>query len=194
MQFERNPIQRFKDLFEIVSQNEIPESSATVLATATPDGQPSARVVLLKSCDDSGFVFYTNLASQKARELHDNPMAALCFYWPTLSVQVRAEGRTVLVSDAEADAYFASRPRGSQIGAWASKQSSVLASRSQLESAFEEYAKKYDGRDVPRPEFWSGFRLVPARIEFWQGRENRLHERHVYSRDGERWDVALLYP
>lgn len=193
-QNESDPIRRFQQLYEIVLQNDISEPSAVILATATPDGQPSARVVLLKGCDDRGFVFYTNLESRKAMELRANPHATLCFYWEQIQYQVRVEGQVELVPDRDADAYFAARPRGSQIAAWASRQSSKLSSRSELEARFDEYEKKFAGQKVPRPDFWSGFRLLHDRVEFWHRRENRLHERTVYTRTGDGWDLNFLYP
>jgi len=194
MSIEENPIQRFNRLFEQIRQEDQPESTAMVLATTTANGHPSARVVLLKACDEHGFVFYTNLHSRKGKELEENPFAALCFYWQTISTQVRVEGRTELVSNAEADAYFASRPRGSQVGAWASRQSDVLPNREQLLASFEAHKQKFEGREVPRPDFWSGYRLVPSKIEFWHGLENRLHERYAYSRNGKEWQMVLLNP
>lgn len=165
-----------------------------VLATVSADGKPSARVVLLKSFDARGFVFYTNLQSRKGVELRFNPNAALCFYWPPLARQVRIEGIVENVSDEDADAYFASRPRGAQIGAWASRQSTELVSRQELESRVKEFEQEFAGREVPRPPFWSGFRLVPERIEFWQSREDRLHDRLVFVRQGDTWTKGLLYP
>jgi pyridoxamine 5'-phosphate oxidase len=181
-------------MFEQAKKAIFPEPSAVVLATADAEGRPSARVVLLKGFDEHGFVFYTNLQSRKGNELQANPHAALCFYWSPLYQQVRVEGRIEIVSDAEADAYFATRPRGSQIGAWASKQSASLKSRDQLEADFQAVEKKFAGREVPRPPFWSGFRLIPERIEFWESRENRLHDRTVYTRENDEWILEKLYP
>jgi pyridoxamine 5'-phosphate oxidase len=165
-----------------------------VLATVGQDGRPSARVVLLKGFSPEGFVFYTNLESRKGRELRVHPSAALCFYWPRLHQQVRVEGTTEQVSDAQADAYFATRERGSQIGAWASTQSRPLSTRQELESRVEELTKRYAGKPIPRPPFWSGFRLIPDRIEFWNGRPNRLHDRVVYQRRAGTWSTGLLFP
>jgi pyridoxamine 5'-phosphate oxidase len=164
------------------------------LATATPDGKPSVRVVLLKGYDASGFVFYTNLESRKSRELLANPFAALCFYWEMLSYQVRIEGKTRPVPEEEADTYFQSRPRGSQIGAWASKQSRHLGTRTELNSAVSTIEARFSGRDIPRPEFWGGFKLIPDRYEFWKRGSDRLHERTLYRRIKNNWDVSLLYP
>ena len=189
-----DPIARFAKLFEQAKKAVAPEPTAVVLATADADGKPSARVVLLKGFDERGFVFYTNLTSRKGKELQANPQAALCFYWPPLYQQVRVEGKIEIVSDAEADAYFATRPFGSQIGAWASKQSEVLANREELEMQFKALEEKFAGREVPRPPFWSGFRVIPERIEFWESRENRLHDRTVYTRDNGEWVMEKLYP
>lgn len=167
------------------------------LATADDRGRPSVRMVLLKGVDERGFVFYTNLESRKAAELAENPHAALCFHWQPLEQQVRVEGPVTVVDPAEADEYFASRGRGSQIGAWASLQSRPLASRDELEARISEVEERFSGGEIPRPDFWSGFRVRPERIEFWSGRPSRLHERDVYTRDPadpERWKIGVLYP
>jgi pyridoxamine 5'-phosphate oxidase len=190
----RDPIQLFLEWIEEAKKTNLPEPTAVVLATVSPNGQPSARVVLLKDVDAQGFVFYTNLESQKARDLKMQPVAALCFYWPPLAKQVRVEGPVESVSDVEADAYFATRPRGAQIGAWASQQSAPLESRAELEARVKQFEEKFSGREAPRPEFWSGFRVIPQRIEFWQSRENRLHDRLVYERQGDGWTMQMLYP
>jgi pyridoxamine 5'-phosphate oxidase len=190
-----DPIDRFRELLERARAAHIPEPTAMALATATAEGVPSVRMVLLKDADPRGFVFYTNLGSRKACELAENPRAALCFHWQPLEVQVRVEGRVERVSTEEADAYFASRPRGSQIGAWASKQSTPLASREELVERIRSVSERYEGADVPRPDFWSGFRVVPERIEFWFGQPSRLHDREVYVRGAaEAWRVERLYP
>ncbi len=194
MQIETNPIKRFADLFEKMQKTDVQEPAAATLATATSDGKPSARVVLLKAFDENGFVFYTNLESRKALELRENPVAALCFYWEPIHYQVRVEGQVELVSEDEADDYFASRPRGSQIGAWASKQSSVLEKKRILMVRFLKYQKQFLGKQVPRPSFWSGFRLVPQQIEFWQRQENRLHVRELYMVHAGSWVRSKLYP
>jgi pyridoxamine 5'-phosphate oxidase len=165
-----------------------------VLSTVDEDGQPSSRFVLLKAVDDRGFVFYTNLKSRKAVALGANPHAALCFYWPVLGQQVRIEGRAEQVSDADADAYFATRPRDSQIGAWASRQSMPLASRQALDERVTEISERFKGAPVPRPPFWSGFRVVPRVIEFWTRDVARLHARERYERVGEDWSRTLLFP
>jgi pyridoxamine 5'-phosphate oxidase len=164
------------------------------LATADRNGRPSARMVLLRGADARGFAFFTNYTSRKARELTENPRAALCLHWPTLEEQIRIEGRVERVPDAESDEYFAGRPRGSQIGAWASDQSQVLPSRDTLDARYGEIERRFDGVPVTRPPFWGGFRLVPDRIEFWQGRGDRLHDRLVYLRDDNGWRTERLYP
>jgi pyridoxamine 5'-phosphate oxidase len=166
------------------------------LATATRDGQPSARTVLLKSCDERGFVFYTHLASRKGRDLHENPRAALLFHWKLLKqpVQVRIEGGVDIVSDIEAEEYFATRPRMSQIGAWASLQSETLDSRATFEARIADVERKFEGGDVPRPPGWTGYRVIPDGFEFWYGADFRLHERQRYDlRDGV-WSKRMLYP
>jgi len=190
----QNPIRRFAEVYAQVQKVVVPEPTAMVLATVSPEGRPSARVVLLKGFDDNGFVFFTNLASRKGRELKANPFAALCFHWPPLEQQVRVEGRVEPVADTEADTYFASRSRGAQIGAWASRQSQVLTAREELEARFKSFEEKFAGGAVPRPPFWSGFRVVPERIEFWQSRLSRLHDRTVYVRQNGAWVMERLYP
>lgn len=170
------------------------DAHAMALATATPDGVPALRFVLLKGFDERGFVFYTNLESRKAEELSANPRAALCFFWVSLRRQVRIEGRAEPATAAEADAYFASRPRDSQVGAWASAQSRPLDERARLEEETKAFARRFAERAVSRPPFWSGFRIVPARVEFWQERPSRLHDRWLYSREGETWRRTRLYP
>ena len=164
------------------------------LATVGADGSPTLRIVLLKGVDEDGFVFYTNLESRKGRDLRAQPRAALCFYWSALDLQIRIDGKVTQVSDEEADEYFASRPRGSQIGAWASRQSEVIEPPGELDERVARYEREFEGRDVPRPEFWSGFRVHPERIEFWRNRANRLHDRTRYTRDGGGWKVETLYP
>ena len=164
------------------------------LATVGSDGQPSARLVLLKAVDDRGFVFYTNLRSRKGRELAANPRAALAFHWQPLEVQVRIEGAVEQVNEEEADEYFATRPRGSQIGAWASDQSEVLSSAADLDARFAEAERRFAGGDVPRPPHWGGYRLIAERIEFWRSRPSRLHERRLFEKEGARWRERLLYP
>lgn len=191
----QQPFKQFSEWFEQAKNTPaIKDTTAMCLATATPDGVPSARMVLLKDFDEQGFVFYTNLESRKGGELAANPQAALVFYWAPLDKQIRIEGALKPVSDAEADAYFASRPRQSQIGAWASHQSRPLDSTATLVKDVALLNAKYVGRDVPRPPHWSGFRLVPHRIEFWQQGEFRLHEREVYELSQQGWESRRLYP
>ena len=171
-----------------------PNAHAMTLATATPEGRPSARLVLLNGLDRRGFDFYTNLESRKSEELYANPYAALCFLWKSLNRQVRVEGAVEQVGDDEADAYFASRPRDSQIGAWASDQSRRLESRALLEGRVEEFSRRFDQGTIPRPAYWSGYRVVPQRVEFWQERPSRLHDRLLFVREGEGWRRQRLFP
>lgn len=193
---DADPIDLFQEWLAMAGEKEPNDPNAMTLATATKDGVPSARMVLLKGADRRGFVFYTNLGSQKARELTENPMAALVFHWKSLKRQVRVVGRVEPVSEAEADEYYASRHRDSRIGAWASKQSQPLEGMFELEARVAKFAARYAIGDIPRPEFWSGFRIVPRRIEFWHDRPFRLHERMVFVRDreAEGWRKERLYP
>ncbi len=188
----------FDDLYAQARASGVPEPTAMTIASADARGRPSARMVLLKAHDARGFVFYTHLDGRKGRELQANPQAALLFFWKTLGedgVQVRIEGEVEIVDDAEADAYFAKRPRDSQLGAWASHQSDTLDARDTFERRFDEAKRDYEGRDVPRPPRWGGFRVVPHAIEFWYGAQFRLHERQLYERgeDGV-WTKRMLYP
>jgi pyridoxamine 5'-phosphate oxidase len=194
-----DPIRLFAEWYGRAQETDLPEPSAATLATVGADGMPSARVVLVRGYDERGFVFYTNTGSRKGRDLGglrgaDRP-ASLCFYWPPLALQVRVEGRAEAVAPDEADAYWASRPRGHQVAAYASRQSEPLAGgRQELEAAFVEWDRKLPQENIPRPGSWSGYRVVPTSIEFWEGRGNRMHHRVLYERDGSGWTVSLLNP
>jgi pyridoxamine 5'-phosphate oxidase len=191
-----NPFQLFDRWYRKAAETEVNDPNAMTVATADADGRPSARILLLKDFDEHGFVFYSNFESQKGRELTVNPFAALCFHWKSVRRQVRVTGPVVRVSDEEADAYFNSRPRGSRVGAWASQQSRPLADRPALMAAVEKADKAHPGENVPRPPYWSGWRLTPLAIEFWQDGEFRLHDRFRFSRAMEDapWGVERLFP
>jgi pyridoxamine 5'-phosphate oxidase len=189
-----DPIERFADLFRRAAHDAPFDHTAASLATATAAGLPSVRIVLVRTFDERGFDFFTNYDSQKGRELAANPQGSLCFYWPWIDEQVRAQGAVSRLDPAESDAYFASRPRGSQIGAWASRQSAPLGSRAELEGRLREVELQFAGRPVPRPPNWGGYRLVPEQVEFWRAGEFRLHDRWLYTRTGDRWSVVTLYP
>jgi pyridoxamine 5'-phosphate oxidase len=192
-----DPIARFALLLDAarrVGVDRLPEPTAFALATADGGGRPSVRMVLLKDASDAGFVFYTNFGSRKGRDLLARPAAAMCFHWQPLDRQVRVDGSIERVTDEEADAYFATRPRGSQLGAWASRQSEPMADPRELDRRLAEFEARFAGGPVPRPPYWSGFRLVPERVEFWISQPSRLHTRHLYSRDGARWRIETLYP
>ncbi len=190
-----DPTKQFRKWFDEALAADLYEPNAMTLATATPDGRPSARVVLLKGFNERGFVFYTNYEGRKGRELEENPQCALVFYWGELERQVRIEGRASRVPEEESDAYYASRPRGSRLGAWASAQSSPVEDRNVLEERLlRGLEEEHEGREAPRPPFWGGYRVEPGEIEFWQGRENRLHDRLVYRRVDDVWNVVRLQP
>lgn len=194
----RDPLKFFHEWFEAARHLGFPEPDAATLATVDPQGKPSIRTVLIRGVDERGFAFYTNLGSRKGLDLLSRPAgapASILFYWPPAARQVRIEGRVDPVDPREADAYWATRPRGHQVAAYASPQSRELpGGREELERLFAEWDQKLPRENVPRPAFWSGFRLVPDSIEFWQGRENRLHERTLYKRKGEQWIVSTLAP
>lgn len=191
----KDPFRQFERWFQEAEAAKIPEPNAMVLASSTATGRPSSRIVLLKGLDGRGFTFFTNYDSRKSHELIANPYASLTFPWITMERQVLIEGQVVKISHEENDAYFHSRPQGSQIGAWASPQSTVIASRSVLEDALKSYEKKYAGQTIPLPANWGGFRVIPESVEFWQGRRNRLHDRLRYRRDADgAWMVERLAP
>jgi pyridoxamine 5'-phosphate oxidase len=192
-----DPIARFIELLERARQTPaIAEPTGMTLSTVGADGKPSARVVLLKGIDAQGLVFYTNTRSRKGRDIAFQPAVSLTFWWPQLESQVRFDGNAVRVSDDEADAYFATRPRNSQLGACASDQSAPLRSREELEARYAELERRYQGKPVPRPPHWSGYRVAPLAVEFWRNRPGRLHERHLYTRSsvGAPWTLTLLNP
>ncbi|SEJ26035.1 pyridoxamine 5'-phosphate oxidase [Paraburkholderia diazotrophica] len=189
-----DPFRQFDKWFKQAVDAQLPEPNTMTLATVDARGRPSARIVLIKGVDERGFVFFTNYESRKGRELAENPHASLLFYWIELERQVRIEGTVVKTSDAESDAYYASRPLGSRIGAWASDQSKVIESRALLEAREREFSAQY-GENPPRPPHWGGYRLIPDAIEFWQGRPSRLHDRLLYTRSGGAdWTIARLSP
>ncbi len=189
-----SPYDLFNSWFGDASESEPSDPNAVAVATVSDDGKPSVRMVLLKSVDEQGFVFYTNLGSRKAGHIQANSNIAMCFHWKSLKRQVRIEGAVQPVTDEEADEYFGSRPKMSQIGAWASKQSQKLEGRLELERRIAEYTAKFNIGTVPRPEFWSGFRLVPEMFEFWQDQTFRLHDRLIYERSGDGWTTHRLFP
>jgi pyridoxamine 5'-phosphate oxidase len=191
---DRDPIKQFQTWLNEAFAAKLPLPEAMTLATATADGRPSARMVLLKQVDHEGFVFYTNYNSAKAQQLDANPHAALVFYWAQLDRQVRVEGSVSRTSAEESREYFATRPRESQIGAWASQQSEAIASRAVLEERAAELEKQYGDREIDRPEYWGGYRVKPERIEFWLSRIGRLHDRILYQREGDAWSITRLAP
>ena len=191
-----NPFLQFQHWFAQALNSQVIEPNAMTLATITTDGKPAARIVLLKDFDERGFVFYTNFQSRKGQELAQTPAAALVFWWGELERQVRIEGAITVVSEAEADAYFQSRPRGSQLGAWVSRQSQMIGDRSVLEDRLEQLEQEYGDRPIPRPPHWGGYRLAPTYFEFWQGRSNRLHDRLCYRHTtaANIWQIKRLSP
>ncbi|MDM9379974.1 pyridoxamine 5'-phosphate oxidase [Chlorogloeopsis sp. ULAP01] len=190
-----NPFIQFQKWFDQALAAQLPEPNAMTVATATPDGKPSARMVLLKDFDERGFVFFTNYNSQKGQELAENPQAALVFWWAELERQIRIAGYVEKASEQESDEYFQSRPFNSRLGAWASHQSQVIASREELEGRLQALQAKYENQDIPRPAYWGGLRVIPTEIEFWQGRPSRLHDRLLYTRlDDDSWKIERLSP
>lgn len=190
-----DPYDLFKNWLSLAEESEINDPNAMCLATSTPDGRPSARMVLLKGLDERGFVFYTNTDSHKGQQIENNKQAAVCFHWKTLRKQVRVEGIIEEVSEEEADKYYNSRHRGSRIGAWASKQSQPLGNYQELKDFVEDYEEKFKGKkDIPRPPYWKGFRIKPNYFEFWIDGDYRLHERYLYTPSDKGWDIGMLYP
>ncbi|HEX6434367.1 MAG TPA: pyridoxamine 5'-phosphate oxidase [Gemmatimonadales bacterium] len=190
----RDPVTEFARWFEEAVKAEVQEPNAMTLASVSPEGAPSARIVLLKGFDERGFIFFTDYRSQKGTELQQNPRAALVFYWPEVERQVRITGATTPIDREESEAYFRTRPRGSRISAWVSHQSQVIASRKLLEDRVPELESMYPADDVPLPPYWGGFRVLPATVEFWQGRISRLHDRIRYTRSGKTWRIERLSP
>jgi len=195
MEEVRDPITRFKEAYVRAARNAPADHTAFSLATADREtGRPAVRIVLLHGFDARGFVFYTNYEGRKATDLHGNPQAALVFYWPWLDEQIRAEGAITRIDPEDSDAYFASRARGKQLGAWASEQSRPLTSRSELLKRYAEVEERFAGKTVPRPPFWGGYRLTPDRMEFWHAGDSRLHDRWLYLREGDGWRMTRLFP
>jgi pyridoxamine 5'-phosphate oxidase len=192
---EKNPIKQFDKWFKEALLSEVNDPNAMALGTATPDGKPSVRIVLLKEYDRHGFVFYTNYDGRKGRELAENPWSALTFFWPELQRQVRIEGKSEKVTARKSDRYFQTRPKGSQIGAIASPQSEIIGSRKELEVKYQDVAIQYENQEIKRPANWGGYILIPFRVEFWQGRLNRLHDRILYEKiDNSHWEHFRLAP
>ncbi len=190
-----NPYDLFQEWLTLAEKSEPNDPNAMCLATASPNGAPSARMVLLKGLDENGFIFYTNKGSRKGQQIKNNDQAAICFHWKSMRKQVRIEGILEQVSDAEADAYYNTRHRGSRIGAWASKQSQPLGSYDELKEFVEDFEAKFEGKeDIPRPDYWTGFRLKPNYFEFWIDGDYRLHQRYLYTPTDGGWDIGMLYP
>ncbi|MEH2245173.1 pyridoxamine 5'-phosphate oxidase [Nostoc sp.] len=195
LEVDLNPFIQFKKWFDQALAAQLPEPNAMTIATATPDGKPSARMVLLKDFDERGFVLFTNYNSHKGQELAENPQAALVFWWAELERQVRISGYVEKVSETESDHYFHSRPANSRLGAWVSNQSEVIENREVLEQRLQEFKSKYENQEIPRPPHWGGLRVIPTEIEFWQGRPSRLHDRLLYScLDNGTWKIERLSP
>jgi pyridoxamine 5'-phosphate oxidase len=191
---QSNPYKQFHIWFEQAIDSKVPEPNAMSFSTADSDGRPSSRMVLLKKYDENGFVFFTNYNSRKGNQINTNPFGALLFFWAELERQVRIEGKLVKINAQESDEYFYQRPEGSRIGAWSSPQSEPIPNRSYLENLEKDYKKIFKGKKITRPEHWGGYCLIPERYEFWQGRENRLHDRIEYQKQGNIWNIARLAP
>ncbi len=191
---DKNPFIQFTKWYDSILNSKLNEPTAMMLSTADVNGSPSARIVLLKEIDDSGFVFYTNYGSRKGKDLKQNPKAALTFFWDELRRQIRIEGRIEEISRETSKEYFSSRPRESQIGAWVSEQSSVIPDREFLENKYVELKEKFGNEEIPLPDFWGGYRLIPNYFEFWQGRENRLHDRICYKEENNEWKIFRIAP
>lgn len=191
---EDHPIDQFMIWFEQAMSADLLDANAMTLSTATKEGKPSSRIVLLKGVDEQGFRFYTNYASRKGKELKENPSAALCFFWSILERQVRVEGKVQKLSREESELYFHRRPRLSQIGAWASRQSTEVQSRDELEEKFNDISQRYKNREIPLPDFWGGYLVKPRRVEFWQGRKGRMHDRICYKKAENTWKKTRLSP
>ncbi len=189
-----DPVKQFEKWFEEACASKLPEPNAMSISTVNAEGRPSSRIVLLKSFDQQGFVFFTNYESRKGRELEQNPFVSILFFWPELERQIRIEGKAEKISRAESLAYYFSRPVNSRLGAWASAQSAVIDSRRVLEKKWEEMKARFEGREIPIPDFWGGYRVVPDAFEFWQGRESRLHDRLYYRQEKGLWNIARLSP